>query len=264
MHCKNNLKQIAQALRNYWDVHGSFPPVCTHDASGRPLHSWRLLIKPYLDASGAYMRCNLNEPWDSPFNAKVLAGREHVYACPLDESAAYLNSDSTSYVAVVGRRAPWRSGKPENPAGRELYENDADTFLVVELANSGIHWAEPKDIRFDDLKALRSLVANSPHVCDHGYLCHPTPAVNAALVHGDMIFMFPWDATTGILAGLLPPEPTDASEEREKHDPFDDLYRRELRTDWRHLVGLPVWVVAVGLLFTRFVKSPAEIMRHRS
>src|SRR5260370_743998 len=47
--CKNNLKQIGLALHNYHDVYGSFPPAYFVDASGKPMHSWRVLILPFLD-----------------------------------------------------------------------------------------------------------------------------------------------------------------------------------------------------------------------
>src|SRR5437867_7559265 len=40
----NNLKQIALALHNYHDVHGSFPPAVVTDANGQPLYSGRVLL----------------------------------------------------------------------------------------------------------------------------------------------------------------------------------------------------------------------------
>src|SRR5258708_3361414 len=46
--CNNNLKQIALALQNYEQAHKALPPAYTVDAEGRPLHSWRTLILPYL------------------------------------------------------------------------------------------------------------------------------------------------------------------------------------------------------------------------
>src|SRR5262249_20258199 len=46
--CTNNLKQIALALYNYEQEHKALPPAYTVDANGRPLHSWRTLILPYL------------------------------------------------------------------------------------------------------------------------------------------------------------------------------------------------------------------------
>jgi len=249
--CRNNLKQIGLALRNYWDVPRCFPPASTYDKSGRPMHSWRLLIKPYLDCSATYARVNFSEPWNSPSNRKVLAEPQYIYKCPADQIACAPDSSTTSYLAVAGRRAPWRPGRNQGPDDPDLQRQMANSFLVVETTDSGIAWAEPKDIRFDDVQALRSLVAKSPHLRDNGYFFRKTPAVNAVLVEGDMIFMFPWDSSISALNGLVPPDepPRPRSEPVHKEDPFSRLYVEKLRVHWPHAIGLPVWIAAFGLLF---------------
>lgn len=48
MMCSNHLKQIALALQNYHDTYGSFPPAYLADARGKPIHSWRVLILPFM------------------------------------------------------------------------------------------------------------------------------------------------------------------------------------------------------------------------
>jgi prepilin-type N-terminal cleavage/methylation domain-containing protein len=52
--CVNNLRQIILALRNYELTHKAFPPAYTVDADGRPLHSWRTLILPYIEQEALY------------------------------------------------------------------------------------------------------------------------------------------------------------------------------------------------------------------
>ena len=49
--CSNNLKQIGLAMHNYHDVNQQFPPAYIADADGQPMHSWRVLILPYLEHS---------------------------------------------------------------------------------------------------------------------------------------------------------------------------------------------------------------------
>src|SRR5579864_1434043 len=51
--CKNNLKYIGQALHNYHDTFGSFPPAYIADSNGRPMHSWRVLLLPFFDQARA-------------------------------------------------------------------------------------------------------------------------------------------------------------------------------------------------------------------
>ena len=46
--CAGNLAQVAVALHTYHDVYGRFPPAYLADASGRPRHSWRVLLLPYI------------------------------------------------------------------------------------------------------------------------------------------------------------------------------------------------------------------------
>lgn len=249
MHCGNNLKQIGLALRNYWDVYGSFPPPSTYDESERPMHSWRLLIHPFLDCSATYDHYHLDEPWNSPSNRRLQDDWQYVYKCPADLTAWKPDSAATSYVAVVGRRAYWRWNGPEDPESRSSREESPDVFLVVEMANSGIGWTEPKDVRFDDVETLRSLAAERPHTRGNGYFFHRTPAMNAVLVHGDMVFMFPWDSASDFLTGLLPPEvPDTTTEHGPKYDPTSQLYTETVRVHWLHCIGLPIWIVAVCLL----------------
>ena len=42
------LATIGMALISYYHEHGSYPPAYIADATGRPKHSWRVLLLPYL------------------------------------------------------------------------------------------------------------------------------------------------------------------------------------------------------------------------
>ena len=52
--CKNHLKQLALAMHNYHDKYGSFPPAYIADKNGRPMHSWRVLLLPFLEFGPLY------------------------------------------------------------------------------------------------------------------------------------------------------------------------------------------------------------------
>jgi len=47
--CGNNLKQIALALYSYTKRMVATPPAYIADSSGKPMHSWRVLILPYME-----------------------------------------------------------------------------------------------------------------------------------------------------------------------------------------------------------------------
>jgi hypothetical protein len=40
--CVNNMKQVALAILKYEAKHGHLPPAYVADASGKPMHSWRV------------------------------------------------------------------------------------------------------------------------------------------------------------------------------------------------------------------------------
>jgi len=67
---RGQLSQIGLALRNYYAEHGCFPPAVTYDTAGRPAHSWRVLILPYLvdDVDLHHRKYDFTKPWDSPQN----------------------------------------------------------------------------------------------------------------------------------------------------------------------------------------------------
>jgi hypothetical protein len=101
--CVNNLKQIALALHNYHDDHGCFPPAYVADANGRPMHSWRVLILPYLEQKVLYDQYDFTEPWNGPNNSKLLATPPDTYGCPSDDrTCGVTGAWPTSYLAVVG------------------------------------------------------------------------------------------------------------------------------------------------------------------
>ncbi len=74
------------------------PPAYTVDAKGRPLHSWRTLILPYLEQEPLYQMIDLSKPWNDPANAKALETSLPVFRCP--EAVGPRNT--TTYLAIVG------------------------------------------------------------------------------------------------------------------------------------------------------------------
>jgi hypothetical protein len=91
--CRNRLHAIGSAIARYVDVHGHYPPAYVTDEHGAPMHSWRVLILPYLarpatDGRGGandtyadvYSEYRDHEPWNSPHNA-TLAERVTAYQC---------------------------------------------------------------------------------------------------------------------------------------------------------------------------------------
>jgi hypothetical protein len=154
--CMNHLKQIAIALHNYHDVNGAFPPAYVSDATGKPRHSWRVLILPYMDEQALYRKYNFNEPWDGPNNSKLAAQIPAAYRCPeiVNKTAGNLE---TNYFAVVAPETLW--GK----TFRQLKDGSSNTIMVIEATGLGINWMEPRDVTLEEAIELLTTKKRSGH-----------------------------------------------------------------------------------------------------
>ena len=144
--CRSNLKQISWALLNYRDVHGQFPPVCSSNMHGGPMHSWRVLILPFIEEEALFQQYRFDEPWNSPHNQKIGKKVPPVYACVSATRDGRNSPPLTSYVAVTGARTGWQR--------TESTDSDSGGILLAEVANSDIHWMEPRDLDLDKQAAL--------------------------------------------------------------------------------------------------------------
>lgn len=243
MQCMNNLKQIGLALQVYNSCHGRFPPTCTFDKVGHPMHSWRLLILPFIECSPIYDYYDFREPWDSAKNRRCLGDRIYAYTCPDDETAHAEGSTIASYLAVVGRAATQPSDDNSNHGNHSPPKQTDGTFLLVETTNSGIQWAEPKDIALDNIPSIEALATKGPHAHNNGYFYHETPGVNAMLVDGNVMFPLPCNVADDVLKSLA-----NVTFVRTSADSYDLTAERQ-RLNWPHCIGLPVWLLSVALLF---------------
>lgn len=148
--CRNNLKQIGLALLNYHDVYGSFPPAIIRNEDGKPMHSWRVLILPYLEQTVFYNAYRFDEPWDSPHNRTLAQYVPDVYLCPADQPLR--PAWRTNYVAIMGDETAWPTSGVRGRS--EITDGLDETILVVEVAGSGIHWMEPRDLHVLQMTTL--------------------------------------------------------------------------------------------------------------
>ncbi len=139
-----NLKRLYVALVCYAEKYGGLPPSHTTDAFGKPMHSWRVLLLPFLDRESVYSRIDLNQPWDSPANRRIMEEMPECYRSPLETGPRGTTAD---YFAVVGPHAPWWSAeqsKPWNTGG-------SDEVMLIEVVGSKTPWMEPRDPTLEEL-----------------------------------------------------------------------------------------------------------------
>ena len=144
--CVSNLKQFGIALQNYHDMHKCYPPAYFADADGKPTHSWRVILLPYFcdaNAREVTQAYRFDEPWNGPHNRKLADKMPSFYRCPNSPP----ETTDTSYVAIVGPETGWPGAKCLSI--REIGDGLSNTIAVSEIADSGIHWMEPRDLSFN-------------------------------------------------------------------------------------------------------------------
>jgi prepilin-type processing-associated H-X9-DG protein len=139
--CTNNLKQLAIAMHNYHDTYGCLPPAYIADADGNPMHSWRVLLLPFLEQFPLYERYKFDEPWNSPNNSAVTNQFVDVFRCA---SASETPSTETNYMLVTGPGTLFESDKTSS--FRDVTDGTSNTIMIVEVVGTGVSWAEPKDL----------------------------------------------------------------------------------------------------------------------
>lgn len=159
--CANNLKQIALALLMYESAVRTMPPAYIADANGKPTHSWRVLILPYLSQQTLFGKYNFNEPWNGPNNSKLTAQAPDVYRCPGHEDDADQNPLETNYIAIVGPGSvfPGAAGSPI----RAISDGTSKTITVIEASGLGVNWMEPRDLTIDEAVELLTTKPRSGH-----------------------------------------------------------------------------------------------------
>lgn len=256
--CSNNLKQIALALGSYEVAKGHYPPAYIADKNGKPMHSWRVLLLPYLDMDWLYKKYNFNEPWDGPNNKKLAVYQNAVYECPSDPISRRPGSTQTNYLAVVGANTAWLGKR-----GRKLDEiggTRSDTVMVVEVANSRIAWMEPRDLSLDAREAAdanESVLRPSSHhgpASDFFFIYEPLACANAAMLDRSVRFLPP---------GSLTPEhlPKSLQIDGCKQSDLDSIarsYEERRRPNWPNIAALAVWLISVAALLTHAVRSKTK------
>jgi prepilin-type processing-associated H-X9-DG protein len=171
---QNNLKQIALAVHNYESSYDKLPGnICTKGGDEpKPLLSWRVAILPYMDEEELYKKFNLNEPWDSPNNKKLIPLIPKVYANPAfeDDTKGSVTIKTTNVKIPAGKPALSAEGRtpylapafkkrgglhtmlPTFPGESRTFANISDgmsnTIMVLECPDSEI-WTKPADLIID-------------------------------------------------------------------------------------------------------------------
>ena len=110
------------------------------------MHSWRVLILPFMEQKELYDEYDFSEPWNGPNNSKLASRRPRQYLLHgVDDDGG----DTTNYLAVVGAETAW---SPTRTFTQGFFNaKQTDPVAVVENVGSGISWLEPRDLNFETM-----------------------------------------------------------------------------------------------------------------
>jgi hypothetical protein len=158
----NHLRQIGLALHNFHANYDQFPPAVIQGPDGKPWHSWRVLLLPYLEQIAVYNQYRFDEPWDGPNNIKLLDRMPDVFRDPIHGDAP---TRFTHYAALVGEATafppsgailrhanapvplPLGRGSAGSTGLRDMTDGSSNTIVVAPVApDRQIPWTKPEDI----------------------------------------------------------------------------------------------------------------------
>jgi prepilin-type processing-associated H-X9-DG protein len=181
--CTNSMKQISLAIHNYATAYKCFPPAYIPDKNGKPMHSWRVLILPFMEEGSLYKQYRFNEPWNSPHNRALASQMPRGYACP-DVGPA--GGSETSYAMIVGPHTI--SDGPTARTFAAIKDGMSNTIMVVEATDAHINWMEPRDL---DAKKMRFQIGGdgNPNARKNDISSPHANGANVAFCDGSVRFL---------------------------------------------------------------------------
>ncbi|MDR1289837.1 MAG: DUF1559 domain-containing protein [Planctomycetaceae bacterium] len=142
----NKIKMIILAFHNYYDANNKLPPLYTVDKNGKPLHSWRVLLLPFIEQTALYNSIKLDEPWDSEHNKHF---HNIIPLCYKSQFSDRLQTDKNCSFAVI-------EGQPLKPkdgaAFGDITDGTSNTFSVV-IRRDSFCWMDPlANVKLSDLE----------------------------------------------------------------------------------------------------------------
>jgi hypothetical protein len=152
-----NMMSIARALKEYEQVHGQLAPPVSYSADGRAMHSWRVLILPYLGEHELYARYRLDEPWDSEHNLQLAD------ECPpcfeVSHHSPLQLSGADAFIYAVSD-----DGRTWSHVGAEK-----GSVFVAEHERFSARWTEPTFLTMEELQQFSKRPALSEGFWERGF-----------------------------------------------------------------------------------------------
>lgn len=157
-----SLVQIGEAFVRYQEHNGSYPPSIIKSSAGVALHSWRVLLLPYLEANSVYNRYDFSAAWDAGSNAELLA--LHSDDPKLRAQEVYCGSEGRmTHAVLLLPSSPSTMTVPQGlhatrTAWTAFQPTVGNDIMVLWCDRTSIPWTEPRDYSAEQLRADAALL----------------------------------------------------------------------------------------------------------
>ena len=145
----NSMRQVGLALHNYESANGHFPPAYIADEDGNPMHSWRVLILPYLEEKALFDQYDFNEPWDGPNNSKLV---NKLQGNPFGANYWEPTDGLTGFKLVTGPETVFV--KDQKAGFGAITDGSSNTICLVDDNSKRVNWMSPEDVTVDEAVQL--------------------------------------------------------------------------------------------------------------
>jgi len=156
---RNQMKQITLALHNYLSAHGHFPPAIVLGPDGKPWHSWRVFVLPFMEQASLNDAYRFTEPWNSEHNMKIAETILPMYNDPIHDDpksnfahyAAAVGDDTVlSTIQFDGTEEGLKIALKDCTNFQDIKDGTSSTIMVGTINPSEkIVWTEPRDVEVD-------------------------------------------------------------------------------------------------------------------
>jgi hypothetical protein len=144
------LRTFAIAMHNYESAHTHFPAQGSFDDNGKALLSWRVHILPFISEKAAQLHAefNLDQPWDSDHNIKLVEKMPRIYWDPNPDSLENNQAGKTIFQVPAGNGMMF-NGNQETKFG-DMHDGSSNILLMATLSSKhAIEWSKPVDWQVD-------------------------------------------------------------------------------------------------------------------
>lgn len=143
--CERRLERIWKGITDYHAASGHWPKDLTTPEGHS--HSWRVLVAPcwvaHANTENVYATVGyrFGEAWDSSGNTDAIHKLPLSLKLVCPSESGYSDYPYTSYLML----------KRPGPGDGSIDALPSDAVIVVESAQCGVRWAEPRDLLWDEL-----------------------------------------------------------------------------------------------------------------